>query len=61
LKLILETAPELTGDLRDQKHVRQLLKAADIDEFQSRWAVLENSVKATKMVDVQSLFRTLID
>ena len=39
--------------------MRELLKTRDIHEFQSRWAVLEKSVKATKMVEAKSLFRTL--
>ncbi|GAA0202644.1 hypothetical protein GCM10009526_26600 [Glutamicibacter creatinolyticus] len=39
--------------------MRQLLKTRDIHDFQSRWAVLEKSVRATKMVEAKSLFRTL--
>jgi len=42
-----------------KEHVRELLKATNIHEFQSRWAVLEKSVRATTMVEAKSLFRTL--
>ena len=35
------------------------MKTRDIHDFQSRWAVLEKSVRATKMVEAKSLFRTL--
>ena len=59
LKLILESDPELGVIYAIKEHVRQLLKATDVHEFQSRWAVLEKSVKATKMVEAKSLFRTL--
>lgn len=59
LKLILESDPELGVIYGIKEHVRQLLKTADIHEFQSRWAVLEKSVKATKMTEAKTLFRTL--
>ncbi len=59
LKLILESDPELGVIYGIKEHVRQLLKTRDIHDFQSRWAVLEKSVKATKMVEAKSLFRTL--
>lgn len=42
-----------------KEHVRELLKTMDVHEFQARWAVLEKSVRATKMVEAKSLFRTL--
>ena len=42
-----------------KEHVRDLLKATDVHEFQARWAVLEKSVRATTMVEAKSLFRTL--
>lgn len=59
LKLTLESDPELGVIYGIKEHVRDLLKATDIHEFQSRWAVLERSVRATKMVEAKSLFRTL--
>jgi len=59
LKLILESDPELGVIYGIKEHVRQLLKTRDIYEFQSRWAVLEKSVRAMKMVEAKSLFRTL--
>lgn len=59
LKLILESDPELGVIYAIKEHVRQLLKTRDIHDFQSRWAVLEKSVRATKMVEAKSLFRTL--
>lgn len=59
LKLILESDPELGVIYGVKEHVRELLKTRDIHDFQSRWAVLEKSVKATKMVEAKSLFRTL--
>lgn len=42
-----------------KEHVRDLLRATDVHEFQARWAVLEKSVRAIKMVEAKSLFRTL--
>jgi len=59
LKLILESDPELGVIYGIKEHVRQLLKTRDIHDFQSRWAVLEKSVRATQMVEAKSLFRTL--
>jgi len=59
LKLILESDPELGVIYAIKEHVRQLLKTRDIHDFQSRRAVLEKSVRATKMVEAKSLFRTL--
>ncbi|WPR64415.1 ISL3 family transposase [Glutamicibacter protophormiae] len=59
LKLILESDPELGVIYGIKEHVLQLLKTRDIHDFQSRWAMLEKSVKATKMVEAKSLFRTL--
>lgn len=59
LKLILESDPELGVIYGIKEHVRQLLNATDVHEFQARWAVVEKSVKATKMVEAKSLFRTL--
>ncbi|MGP9526703.1 ISL3 family transposase [Glutamicibacter sp. AOP5-A2-18] len=59
LKLILESDPELGVIYAIKEHVRELLKATNIHEFQSRWAVLEKSVRATTMVEAKSLFRTL--
>lgn len=59
LELILETDPELGVVYAIKENVRELLKSADIQEFQSRLAVLERSVQATKMSEAKSLFRTL--
>lgn len=59
LKLILESDPELGVIYGIKEHVRDLLRATDVHEFQARWAVLEKSVRATKMVEAKSLFRTL--
>ena len=42
-----------------KENVRDLLRATDVHEFQARWAVLEKSVRATKVVEAKSLFRTL--
>lgn len=59
LKLILESDPELAVIYGIKEHVRELLKTRDVHEFQSRWAVLEKSVRATKMTEAKSLFHTL--
>lgn len=40
--------------------MRTLLQATDVHECHSRWSVLEKSAKASKMVEAQSLFRTLV-
>lgn len=58
LKLILESDPELGVIYGIKEHVRELLKTTDIHAIQSRWAVLEKSVKASKMMEAKSLFRT---
>ena len=59
LRDILETDTELGIIYGIKEHVRDLLRTTDIHEFQYRWSVLEKSVKATKMVEAKSLFRTL--
>lgn len=59
MKLILESDPELGVIYGIKEHVRDLLRATDVHEFQARWAVLEKPVRATKMVEAKSLFRTL--
>lgn len=42
-----------------KEHVRQLLRSRTTDEFHRSWAGLEHAVKATKMTEAKSLFRTL--
>lgn len=59
LREILETDTELSIIYGIKEHVRDLLRTTDIHEFQYRWSELEKSVKATKMVEAKSLFRTL--
>ncbi|MBP2399779.1 transposase [Glutamicibacter protophormiae] len=59
LKSILDADPELGVIYAIKENVRQLLKTTDVHELQSRWAVLEKSVKATTITDAKSLFRTL--
>lgn len=61
LKLIIETDPELGVIYAIKERVRVLLKATDVHEFQSRWAVLEKPVKAAALVEAKLLFRILTD
>lgn len=59
LKDVLAADTELGIIYAIKEHVRDLLKTTNIDDFQRRWAVLERSVKASKLKEARSLFGTL--
>lgn len=59
LEQILAADTELAVVWGIKEHVRQLLATRTTAAFQSAWDKLANAVKATKMAEAKSLFRTL--